>query len=163
MNPGKSLCNRRFTRREGCELTQNRHQRSARGCGGDFHARAGGGVRASLRQLPRSGRILVCRDTRASGRGSSRRGSGLLASGCEIVDLGVCRTPSLQLAVPWLGAEGRHLDHRRTQPEPWNALKFVRADGLYLNATQADELSTSSIRPNSPRPTGDAAEQRRAR
>src|SRR2546421_5961861 len=25
-------------------------------------------------------------------------------------------------------------------PEPWNALKFVRADGLYLNATQADEL-----------------------
>jgi phosphomannomutase len=25
-------------------------------------------------------------------------------------------------------------------PEPWNALKFVRGDGLYLNATQADEL-----------------------
>ena len=25
-------------------------------------------------------------------------------------------------------------------PEPWNALKFVRGDGLYLNAQQADEL-----------------------
>lgn len=88
-----------------------------------------------------SGRILVCRDTRTSGpmvRAAVL--SGLLASGCEVIDLGVCPTPSLQLAVRWLGAEGGISITAGHNPEPWNALKFVRTDGLYLNAAQADEL-----------------------
>src|SRR3712207_7454017 len=66
--------------------------------------------------------------------------SGLLASGCEVVDLGVCPTPSLQLAVRWLKADGGISITAGHNPEPWNALKFVRGDGLYLNALQADEL-----------------------
>src|SRR5882762_3621441 len=52
------------------------------------------------------GRILVCRDTRASGpmvRAAVM--AGLLAAGCEVIDLGVCPTPSLQLAVTWLQAD----------------------------------------------------------
>src|SRR5918999_999480 len=88
-----------------------------------------------------SGRVLVCRDTRSSGQ--MVRASvlaGLLAAGCEVIDLGVCPTPSLQLAVRRLGAEGGISITAGHNPEPWNALKFVRADGLYLNATQADEL-----------------------
>jgi phosphomannomutase len=88
-----------------------------------------------------SGRILVCRDTRASGamvRAAVL--SGLLACGCEVVDLDVCPTPSLQLAVRRLKAEGGISITAGHNPEPWNALKFVRADGLYLNAAQADEL-----------------------
>jgi phosphomannomutase len=88
-----------------------------------------------------SGRILVCRDTRSSGpMVHAAVLSGLLAAGCEVIDLGVCPTPSLQLAVPWLGAEGGISITAGHNPEPWNALKFVRADGLYLNAMQADEL-----------------------
>jgi len=39
-----------------------------------------------------------------------------------------------------LGAEGGISITAGHNPEPWNALKFVRSDGLYLNATQADEL-----------------------
>ena len=88
-----------------------------------------------------SGRILVCRDARASGpmvRAAVL--AGLLAAGCEAVDLGVCPTPSLQLAVRRLGAVGGISISAGHNPEPWNALKFVRGDGLYLNATQADEL-----------------------
>ncbi len=88
-----------------------------------------------------AGRILVCRDTRTSGpmvRAAVL--SGLLAAGCEVVDLGVCPTPSLQLAVRRLGAEGGISITAGHNPEPWNALKFVRPDGLYLNAAQADEL-----------------------
>lgn len=88
-----------------------------------------------------SGRILVCRDTRSSGpMVHAAVLSGLLAAGCEVIDLSVCPTPSLQLAVPWLGAEGGISITAGHNPEPWNALKFVRADGLYLNAMQADEL-----------------------
>ena len=63
------------------------------------------------------GRILVCRDTRPSGpMVAAAVSAGLLASGCEVVDLGVCPTPSMQHAVPWLRCVGRHLDHGRPQP-----------------------------------------------
>ncbi|HYO62766.1 MAG TPA: phosphoglucosamine mutase [Pyrinomonadaceae bacterium] len=88
-----------------------------------------------------SGRMLVCRDTRTSGpMVHASVLAGLLASGCEVVDLGVCPTPSLQLAVRRFAAEGGISITAGHNPEPWNALKFVRADGLYLNAMQADEL-----------------------
>jgi phosphomannomutase len=52
-----------------------------------------------------SGRILVCRDTRSSGpMVQAAVVSGLLSAGCEVIDLGVSPTPTLQLAVRWLGA-----------------------------------------------------------
>lgn len=88
-----------------------------------------------------SGRILVCRDTRSSGpMVRSAVLAGLLATGCEVIDLGICPTPSLQLAVKWQQADGGISITAGHNPEPWNALKFVRGDGLYLNASQADEL-----------------------
>ncbi len=87
------------------------------------------------------GRILVCRDTRPSG--SMIRSAvlaGLLAAGCEVVDLGISPTPSMQLAVKWLKADGGIAITAGHNPWQWNALKFVRGDGLYLNYTQAEEL-----------------------
>jgi phosphomannomutase len=88
-----------------------------------------------------SGRILVGSDTRSS-RPMARSAvlAGLLATGCEVIDLGICPTPSLQLAVKWLEADGGISITAGHNPEPWNALKFVRGDGLYLNTMQADEL-----------------------
>jgi phosphomannomutase len=88
-----------------------------------------------------SGRILVGSDTRSS-RPMVRSAvlAGLLATGCEVIDLGICPTPSLQLAIKWLEADGGISITAGHNPEPWNALKFVRGDGLYLNTTQADEL-----------------------
>jgi phosphomannomutase len=88
-----------------------------------------------------SGRVVVCRDTRTSGPMVHVAVlAGLLAAGCEVVDLSLCPTPSLQLAVRWLDAVGGISITAGHNPEPWNALKFVRGDGVYLNATQADEL-----------------------
>jgi phosphomannomutase len=88
-----------------------------------------------------SGRILVCRDTRPSGpMVRSAVLAGLLAAGCEVIDLGICPTPSMQLAVPWLKADGGIAITAGHNPSQWNALKFVRSDGLYLNQTQAEEL-----------------------
>jgi phosphomannomutase len=66
--------------------------------------------------------------------------AGLLAAGCEVVDLGVCPTPSMQLAVKWLKADGGIAITAGHNPWQWNALKFVRSDGLYLNSTQGEEL-----------------------
>jgi phosphomannomutase len=87
------------------------------------------------------GRILVCRDTRPSGPMiRSAVLAGLLAAGCEVVDLGICPTPGMQLAVNWLKADGGIAITAGHNPWRWNALKFVRGDGLYLNPTQAEEL-----------------------
>ena len=87
------------------------------------------------------GRILVGRDTRDSGpMVRAAVIAGLLAAGCEVIDLGVSPTPSLQLAVTWLNADGGIAITAGHNPSQWNALKFVRGDGLYLNPTQAEEL-----------------------
>lgn len=88
-----------------------------------------------------AGRVLVSRDTRPSGP-MVRAGviAGLLAVGCEVVDLGVCPTPSMQLAVTSLGAAGGIAITAGHNPSQWNALKFVRGDGLYFNQTQGEEL-----------------------
>jgi phosphoglucosamine mutase len=87
------------------------------------------------------GRILVSRDTRPSGPMiRSAVLAGLLAAGCEVVDLGVCPTPSMQLAIKWLNADGGIAITAGHNPWQWNALKFVRSDGLYLNPTQGEEL-----------------------
>jgi phosphomannomutase len=87
------------------------------------------------------GAILVGRDTRASGpMVAAAVRAGLLATGCGVIDLGICPTPSLQLAVPWLAARGGISITAGHNDAEWNALKFVRPDGLYLNAPQAEEL-----------------------
>lgn len=87
------------------------------------------------------GRILVCRDTRKSGEMlRAAVAAGLLATGCEVIDLGICPTPSLQLAIRRFDAQGGISITAGHNPAEWNALKFVRGDGLYLNAAQAEEL-----------------------
>src|SRR5258708_726650 len=86
-------------------------------------------------------RILACRDTRPSGpMVRAAVIAGLLAAGCEVIDLGVCPTPSLQLAITRLNADGGIAITAGHNPSQWNALKFVRSDGLYLNQMQGEEL-----------------------
>ncbi len=88
-----------------------------------------------------AGKILVCRDTRPSGlMVRSAVMAGLLAAGCEVIDLGICPTPSLQLAIEKYQASGGISITAGHNPANWNALKFVRGDGLYLSAMQAEEL-----------------------
>ncbi len=87
------------------------------------------------------GRVLLCRDPRPSGPMlQAAVTAGLLAVGCEAVDLGICPTPSLQLEVVRSGAAGGISITGGHNPGEWNALKFVRGDGLYLNAIQGEEL-----------------------
>lgn len=87
------------------------------------------------------GRVLVSRDTRASGRMVEPCVcSGLTATGSEVVKLGVCPTAALQLAVRRSDAVGGIAITAGHNNARWNALKFCREDGIYLNAKQAEEL-----------------------
>ena len=87
------------------------------------------------------GPVVIGRDTRRSSimlRAAVT--SGLMASGCEVIDLGLCPTPLISFAVRELGAvggisiTGSHNDAR------WNALKFIGPDGSLFNAVKSEEL-----------------------
>ena len=87
------------------------------------------------------GRVVVGRDTRTSGEMVRQAVvAGLLSTGCRIMDLGVCPTPTVQLTVRRLIAQGGIAITASHNPPEWNALKFVGPDGLFLDAGHAREL-----------------------
>jgi phosphomannomutase len=87
------------------------------------------------------GPILVGRDTRQSGEMVGNAVfAGLLAAGCEPVDLGICPVPSIQIRAAEVRSSGAIAITASHNPAQWNALKFINAEGLFLNAYQADEL-----------------------
>lgn len=87
------------------------------------------------------GRVLISRDTRPSGEMVRRCVlAGLQAAGCEVVDLGICPTAALQLAVRHSDAAGGMAITAGHNAIEWNALKTVRSDGIFLNRAQAEDL-----------------------
>jgi len=65
---------------------------------------------------------------------------GLISSGCRVIDLGVCPTPTVGIMVRELKAAGGVVITASHNPLPWNGLKFMREDGIFLNEGQANEL-----------------------
>lgn len=88
-----------------------------------------------------SGAVVVGRDTRTSGEMVRQAvHAGLLSSGCRVIDLDICPVPTVQLAVRHARAHGGIAITASHNPAEWNALKFIGADGLFLDAGQAREL-----------------------
>lgn len=87
------------------------------------------------------GKVVVGRDSRPSGEMLKHAVmSGLVAGGSDVVDVDICATPTIQLAVEELGASGGIAVTASHNPEEWNALKFVSANGVFLNDSQGAEL-----------------------
>lgn len=87
------------------------------------------------------GPVMVGRDSRVSGP-SVQHGvlAGLASVGCDPVDLGVCPTPTVQLAVMKSDVRGGIIITASHNPVEWNALKLVRPDGLFLETDQVREV-----------------------
>jgi phosphomannomutase len=66
--------------------------------------------------------------------------AGLLSSGCRVVDIGMCPVPTVQLLVRQHRAHGGIAITASHNPAEWNALKFIGADGLFLNSGKAREM-----------------------
>ena len=56
----------------------------------------------------------------------------LIASGCQVIDIGITPTPTVQLAVETLHAAGGIAITASHNPVQWNGLKFIGGDGLFL-------------------------------
>lgn len=96
---------------------------------------------ASFGTLVGGGKVVVGRDSRLSGDMLyAATLSGLLASGCDVVNLGVVPTPTVQLMVEELGAQGGIAVTASHNPPPWNALKFISHRGTFLQKAEAEEL-----------------------
>jgi phosphomannomutase len=89
---------------------------------------------AAFATLCGGGKVLVGRDTRSSGpMMQAALTAGLLSAGADAVDLGVCPTPTVQVAVPLMKAAGGVIVTASHNPEEWNALKFVAPSGCFLD------------------------------
>jgi phosphomannomutase len=84
------------------------------------------------------GRVVLSRDGRPSGAMLRHAVlAGLLASGCEVHDLGVAPTPTVGLAVRTLEAAGGIQITASHNPAPWNGLKLFGPKGRVLGAAAA--------------------------
>jgi len=87
------------------------------------------------------GRVVVGRDTRASGEMLQHAVTcGLLAAGCEVTDVGVLPTPTIQMFIPAARATGGLALTASHNPPEYNALKFFNARGLFFNNYERSEL-----------------------
>lgn len=88
-----------------------------------------------------SGRVVVGRDTRVSGVMIKHSIlAGLISTGCEVIDLGIVTTPSCSLMVKELKADGAIIITGSHNPIEWNALKFLKGNGVFLNDEEGKQL-----------------------
>lgn len=88
-----------------------------------------------------SGTIVIGRDPRTSGEMVKHAViAGILSSGGRVVDIGVCPVPTVQMQVRRRRANGGIAITASHNPAEWNALKFIGANGLFLDGGQAREL-----------------------
>lgn len=92
------------------------------------------------------GKILIGRDTRRSGpRIFSLLSRAIQDGGQAVVDLGICPTPTVQYAVEYQRAAGGIVVTASHNPLPWNGLKFIGPDGLFLDADEMRSLQSKRI------------------
>src|SRR6266850_1870935 len=93
----------------------------------------------------RHARIVLGRDARTSGpMFAAAATSGLVSVGCNVIDVGLVPTPSVQLAVEHHRAAGGIVLTASHNPIEWNALKFVGPNGIFLDSaagTRVRELA----------------------
>ncbi|MBU0951209.1 MAG: phosphoglucosamine mutase [Elusimicrobia bacterium] len=87
------------------------------------------------------GTVVVGRDTRPTGIMIKYSiFSGLISSGCKIVDLDICPTPTVLMMVKELKAAGGIVITASHNPLQWNGLKFVKNTGMFLNPDENNKL-----------------------
>src|SRR6202165_5752230 len=85
--------------------------------------------------------IVVGRDSRVSGPMFQPVVHAALQSvGCNVLDIGMVPTPTVQLAVEHHRAAGGLAITASHNPIEWNALKFIGPSGLFLDGAEAADM-----------------------
>lgn len=87
------------------------------------------------------GKVVVARDGRSTGPVLHHAVvSGLLATGCEVLDAGICTTPTCGVLIQHLGAAGGLQITASHNPIEWNGLKPFAPDGSVFNRELGQQL-----------------------
>jgi phosphomannomutase len=87
------------------------------------------------------GPVVIGRDTRRSSTAfRAAVVSGLLSTGCRVIDLGAVPSPLVSFGIREIGATGGIAVTGSHNDARWNALKFFGPDGALLNAARNEEL-----------------------
>src|SRR5437016_8548651 len=86
--------------------------------------------------------VVVGRDARTSGPAfAAAVTAGLTSVGCDVIDVGLVPTPTVQLAVEHHHAGGGIAITASHNPIEWNALKFVGSDGIFLDGAEGKRVA----------------------
>jgi phosphomannomutase len=113
-----------------------------RGLGPDLACRLG----CALVGLCGRGTFVVGRDTRPSGTVLDLAvTAGIASAGGSVLDVGICPTPTIQLAVEWHDARGGIAVTASHNPAEWNALKLIRSDGTFLAKADVERVAAAAL------------------
>ena len=99
-------------------------------------------ITAAHASFLKPGPIVVGRDTRPSGDWISRFVRAVLvASGRDVVDVGIAPTPTVLFAIRHHDAAGGIAVTASHNPAPWNALKLFGPGGTFLTPAQSEEVA----------------------
>ncbi len=88
------------------------------------------------------GKIIVGRDSRISGEMVRNICVGtLLAKGLDVIDIGICPTPTVQYTVKSEKASGGIAISASHNPNEWNALKLMNSSGQFLSPEEFSLLN----------------------
>ena len=85
--------------------------------------------------------VMVGRDTRTSGVMAHHAIlAGLVATGCNVIDVGICPTPTVLLMSKALNAGGSLVITASHNPINWNGIEFALESGRLLNEAERTQL-----------------------
>jgi phosphomannomutase len=86
-------------------------------------------------------KVVIGRDTRNTGTVIEEMiAQGCAAAGVDAVRLGVATTPTVEMMVPYLNADGGIIVTASHNPMEWNALKFLDSEGIFLDQEDINSL-----------------------
>ena len=89
----------------------------------------------------KGGTVVIGRDSRPSGEMlKNALISGLLATGLNVVELGVVTTPGTAMMIGERGADGGVVITASHNPGPWNGIKFLTSEGFAPPPEVAEQI-----------------------
>ena len=86
-------------------------------------------------------RVVLGRDARISGSMVNDLVKGaLVGMGCDVIDLGLSTTPTVEIAVPIEKADAGIILTASHNPKQWNALKLLNSKGEFINSEEGQEV-----------------------
>lgn len=86
-------------------------------------------------------KVVIGRDARISGEMISQLvSSTLIGLGIDVIDLGLSTTPTVEVMVTHLGADGGIILTASHNPKQWNALKLLNAKGEFVSGLDGAEI-----------------------